>query len=208
MRSTNSRASRLTDCNRWLSVAVEFEPEKFQADGEPIGIDLGIKNLAVCSDGTIYPNINRTKTVIRLKKKQRRLQRCVSRKYEMNNMKGESYSKTRNIIKSERKLLRIHHRLANIRQNYRHQITSAIIGRKPNSIELEDLNVRGMMSNRHLSRAVQEQGFYEFRRQIEYKAQWFGISVVIADRFYPSSKTCIACGHVISIRNVKLGIRN
>ncbi|MBR1580571.1 MAG: transposase [Selenomonadaceae bacterium] len=86
--------------------------------------------------------------------------------------------------------------MANIRQNYRHQITRAIIGRNPSAIVLEDLNVRGMMSNRHLSRAVQEQGFYEFRRQIEYKAQWFGITVIIADRFYPSSKTCIACGHV------------
>ncbi len=191
--------------NWWLAVSVEFEPEKSQADGEPIGIDLGIKNLATCSDGTVYPNINRTASVRRLKKKQRRLQRSISRKYEMNNTKGESYSKTRNIIKSERKLLRIHHRLANIRQNYRHQITSEIIGRKPNSITLEDLNVQGMMSNRHLSKAVQEQGFYEFRRQIEYKAQWAGITVVIADRYYPSSKTCIACGHVK--KNLRLSER-
>jgi len=182
--------------NWFISVAIEFEPEKIQADGEPLGIDLGIKNLSTCSDGTIYPNINRTKTVRRLKKKQRRLQRSISRKYEINNTKGERYSKTRNIIKSERKLLRLHHRLANLRQNYRHQITSAIIGRKPSSIVLEDLNVRGMMSNRHLAKAVQEQGFYEFRRQIEYKAQWAGITVMVADRFYPSSKTCIACGHV------------
>ncbi|MBR3747399.1 MAG: transposase [Selenomonadaceae bacterium] len=96
--------------NWWLSVAVDFEPEKSQADGEPLGIDLGIKNLATCSDGTIYPNINKTKTVKRLKKKRRRLQRSISRKYEMTNTKGESYSKTRNIIKSEQKLLRIHHR--------------------------------------------------------------------------------------------------
>ena len=191
--------------NWWLSVTVEFEPEKTQADGEPLGIDLGIKNLAVCSDGTVYPNINRTTTVRKLKKKQRRLQRSISRKYEMNNTKGERYSKTRNIIKSERKLLRIHHRLANIRQNYRHQITSEIIGRKPNSITLENLNVQGMMSNRHLSKAVQEQGFYEFRRQIEYKAQWAGITVIIADRFYPSSKTCVACGHVK--KNLRLSER-
>ena len=183
--------------NWWLSVAVEFaDPKPAGNCGEAIGIDLGIKNLVVCSDGTTYSNINRTKTVRRLKKKQRRLQRSISRKYEMNNKKGERYSKTRNIIKSEGKLLRIHHRLADIRQNYRHQITSAIIGRKPNPIVLEDLNVRGMMSNRHLAKAVQEQGFYEFRRQIEYKAAWAGLRVVIADRFYPSSKTCIACGHV------------
>ena len=182
--------------NWWLSVAVEFaDPKPAENCTEPIGIDLGIKNLATCSDGTVYPNINRTLTVRRLKKKQRRLQRSISRKYIMNK-KGESYEKTRNIIKSERKLLRIHHRLAGIRQNYRHQITSAIIRRKPSSIVLEDLNVRGMMSNRHLAKAVQEQGFYEFRRQIEYKAAWKSLRVVIADRFYPSSKTCVACGHV------------
>ena len=192
--------------NWWLSVAVEFaDPKPAENCGEPVGIDLGIKNLAVCSDSTGYPNINRTKTVRRLKKKKRRLQRSISRKYEMNNKKGEDYSKTRNIIKSEKKLLRIHHRLASIRQNYRHQITSGIIGRKPNPIVLEDLNVRGMMSNRHLAKAVQEQGFYEFRRQIEYKAAWSGLRVVIADRYYPSSKICIACGHVK--KNLRLSER-
>lgn len=181
--------------NWWLSVAVEFEPEKVETTDEALGIDLGIKNFAVCSDGKIYPNINRTKTVRRLKKKQRRLQRKISRKYLMNK-EGESYKKTRNIIKSEKLLLRVHHRLKNIRQNYRHQITSEIIRRKPSLIVLEDLNVRGMMSNRHLSKAVQEQGFYEFRRQIEYKAEWAGITVIIADRYYPSSKKCIVCGNV------------
>ena len=131
-----------------------------------------------------------------MKKKQRKLQRSVSRKYEMNKKKGGRYSKTRNIIRGECKLLRIYHRLADIRQNYRHQITTALINRKPRLIVLEDLNVKGMMSNRHLAKAVQEQGFYEFRRQIEYKAEWSGIRVIIADRFFPSSKTCIACGHV------------
>lgn len=192
--------------NWWLSVAVEFADPKYAENcSESIGIDLGIKNLATCSDGTTYSNINRTKTVRRLKKKQRRLQRSISRKYEMNKTEGERYSKTRNIIKSEGKLLRIHHRLANIRQNYRHQITNVIIGRKPRLIVLEDLNVRGMMSNRHLAKAVQEQGFYEFRRQIEYKAAWSGLRVVIADRFHPSSKTCIACGHVK--KNLRLSER-
>ena len=99
--------------NWWLSVAVEFETETTAENcGEPIGIDLGIKSLAVCSDGKFYPNINRTKTVRRLKKKQRKLQRCISRKYEMNKKEGIRYEKTRNIIKSEKKLLLIHHRLA------------------------------------------------------------------------------------------------
>ena len=192
--------------NWWLSVAVEFVGSKpAQNCGEPIGIDLGVKTLATSSDGTVYPNINNTKAIRRLKKKQRRLQRSISRKYAKNNKKGERYRKTRNIIKSEKKLLRIHHRLANIRKNYRHQITSGIIRRKPNPIVLEDLNVRGMMSNRHLAKAVQELGFYEFRRQLEYKAQWAGMTVVIADRYYPSSKTCIACGNVK--KNLRLSER-
>ena len=182
--------------NWWLSVAVEFETEKpVENCGEPIGIDLGIKSLAVCSDGKFYPNINKTKIVRRLKKKKRRLQRKISRKY-LKNKEGESYRKTRNIIKSEKLLLKINHRLKNIRQNYRHQITTEIIRRKPRLIVLEDLNVSGMMKNRHLAKAVQEQGFYEFRRQIEYKAQWAGITVIIADRYYPSSKKCIVCGNV------------
>ncbi|MBQ9487904.1 MAG: transposase, partial [Selenomonadaceae bacterium] len=183
--------------NWWLSVAVEFaDPKPAENCAESIGIDLGVKSFAVCSDGEIYLNINKTKTVKILKKKQRRLQRCISRKYEMNKKEEDRYEKTRNIIKSEKLLLRVHHRLKNIRQNYRHQITSEIIRRKPSLIVLEDLNVSGMMSNRHLAKAVQEQGFYEFRRQIEYKAEWAGITVVMADRYYPSSKTCIICGNV------------
>ena len=181
--------------NWWLSVAIEFETEKVETTDEILGIDLGIKNMAVCSDGEIYPNINRTRTIKLLEKRKRRLQRSISRKYLINN-EGGSYRKTRNIIRSEKLLLKIHHRLANIRQNYRHQITSEIIGRKPRLIVMEDLNVAGMMKNRHLSKAIQEQGFYEFRRQIEYKAEWAGIEIIIADRFYPSSKTCIKCGKI------------
>ena len=104
--------------------------------------------------------------------------------------------KTSSIIKSDKKLLRINRKLANIRHNHLHQATTAIIKRKPSFICLEDLNVKGMMSNRHLSEATQEQKFYEFRRQIEYKAKWAKIPVIIADRYFPSSKTCIRCGKV------------
>ncbi|WP_303104586.1 transposase, partial [uncultured Mitsuokella sp.] len=103
---------------------------------------------------------------------------------------------TSNLIKSEKRLLRINHRLANIRQNHVHQATTSIIKRKPSFVCLEDLNVRGMMKNRYLSEKIQEQNLYEFRRQIEYKAHWAKIPVVIADRWYPSSKTCVICGHV------------
>ena len=162
---------------------------------EGIGIDLGIKDLAVLSDATKVRNINKTRAIRRLKKKRRRLQRQVSRKYQMNK-KGDRYCKTSNLIKSEKQLLRINHRLANIRQNHVHQTTTAIIKRKPSFVCLEDLNIRGMMKNRYLSEKIQEQNLYEFRRQIEYKAHWAKISVIIADRWYLSSKTCVICGHV------------
>lgn len=162
---------------------------------EGIGIDLGIKDLAVLSDATKVRNINKTRAIRRLKKKRRRLQRQVSRKYQMNK-KGDRYCKTSNLIKSEKQLLRINHRLANIRQNHVHQTTTAIIKRKPSFVCLEDLNIRGMMKNRYLSEKIQEQNLYEFRRQIEYKAHWAKISVIIADRWYPSSKTCVICGYV------------
>ena len=162
---------------------------------EGLGIDLGIKDLAVLSDATKVRNINKTRAIRRLKKKRRRLQRQVSRKYQMNK-KGDRYCKTSNLIKSEKQLLRINHRLANIRQNHVHQSTTAIIKRKPSFVCLEDLNIRGMMKNRYLSEKIQEQSLYEFRRQIEYKAHWAKISVIIADRWYPSSKTCVICGHV------------
>lgn len=172
---------------------VRKEPRTIYAEG--IGIDLGVKDLAIISDETKVKNINKSLTIRKLKKKKRRLQRQVSRKYQMNK-KGESYCKTSNIIKSEKQLLRINHRLTNIRTNHVHQATRAIINRKPRFVCLEDLNVRGMMKNKHLSEKVQEQKLYEFRRQIEYKAYRAKIEVVIADRWYPSSKTCIKCGHV------------
>ncbi|RHM55346.1 transposase [Mitsuokella sp. AF33-22] len=192
----------------WLSVGIQtarkLKPlrglsfvckKRRYARSEGIGIDLGIKDLAVLSDATKVGNINKTRAIRKLKKKRRRLQRQVSQKYQMNK-KGDSYCKTSNLIKSEKRLLRINHRLANIRQNHVHQATTSIIKRKPSFVCLEDLNVRGMMKNRYLSEKIQEQNLYEFRRQIEYKAHWAKIPVVIADRWYPSSKTCVICGHV------------
>ena len=192
----------------WLSVGMQISlklkplrrlsfacKKRRHACSEGMGIDLGIKDLAVLSDATTFRNINKARAIKKLKKKRRRSQRQVSRKYQMNK-KGNRYCKTSNIIKSEKYLLRINHRIANIRQNHIHQATAAIIKRKPSFICLEDLNVRGMMKNRYLSEKIQEQNFYEFRRQIEYKAHWSKISVVIADRWYPSSKTCVICGHV------------
>ena len=118
---------------------------------------------------------------VRFTKKQRRLQRKISRKY-LKNKKGGSYCKTSNIIKSEKELLKVNKRLTNIRHNYIHQTTSEIINRKPMFIVLEDLNVKGMMKNKHLSRAIQEQCLYEFNRQIQYKSSWNNIKFIKADR--------------------------
>ena len=178
-----------------VSIEVDDNTEKTLPSNEGVGIDLGVKDLAVCSDKNTYKNINKTQKVKKLEKKKRRLQRSVSRKY-CKNKKGENYCKTSNIIKREKELLKTSKRLTNIRHNYLHQTTSEIIKRKPSFICIEDLNVNGMMKNRHLSKEVQQQGFYEFRRQIEYKAKWNNIPVIIADRFFPSSKMCSCCGHI------------
>ena len=181
--------------NWYLTVGVEYEDSTMFPTNDGIGIDLGIKDLAICSDGNKYQNINKTQKVKKLEKRKRRLQHSVSRKYEKNK-KGESYCKTKNVIKKEKLLLKVNHRLTNIRKNYLNQTTSEIVNRKPRFICIEDLNVSGMMKNRHLSKTVQQQGFYEFRRQIEYKSVWNNIPVIIADRFYPSSKLCSCCGNI------------
>ena len=181
--------------NWWISVCVEFPDSKERLNDDGIGIDLGIKDLAICSDANTYKNINKSDTVIKLEKRRRRLQRSVSLKYEQNK-KGGSYCKTNNIVKNERLLLKVNHRLTNIRKNYLHQTTSEIINRKPRFICIEDLNISGMMKNRHLSKVVQEQGFLEFRKQLKNKCNDRGIQLIIADRFYPSSKLCSCCGNV------------
>ncbi len=168
--------------NWWITIGVEYENPSVTLSDEGIGIDLGIKDLAICSDKHKYQNINKTKPVKQLEKRKRRLQRSISRKYEKNK-EGGSYCKTSNIIKSEKGLLKLNHRLTNIRHDYLHQITSEIIKREPSFICIEDLNVKGMMRNRHLSKAVQQQCFGEFRRQIEYKAMWNNMPVIIADRY-------------------------
>lgn len=181
--------------NWWITVGIEYPDPVFASKNEGVGIDLGIKDLAICSDGKKYKNINKNYGMKQLEKKKRRLQRSISRSYEKNK-KGKEYCKTNNIIKKEKLLLTTNHRLTNIRQNYLHQTTSEIIKREPSFICIEDLNVKGMMKNRHLSKAVQGQCFYEFRRQIEYKAAWNNIPVIVADRFFPSSKLCNCCGTI------------
>ena len=161
-----------------------------------IGIDLGISHLAIVNhlDKPIK-NINKSKEVRRLKKKLKRLQRQVSRKYEMNK-KGSKFVKTNNIIKLEKQIKLVHRRLNNIRNNHIHQATSKIIKLNPYRVVMEGLNVSGMMKNKHLAEKIAEQKFYEFKRQMKYKCQFNKIEFALADRWYPSSKACSCCKNI------------
>ncbi len=177
----------------WLAVGVEHTIVPCTPSTDGIGIDLGITEQAVRSDGVITPNINKTKQVRKIQKHQRRLQRSISRKYNMNK-EGERYRKTRNIIKSERALLKLTQRLTNIRHNHIHMSTNAVIQRKPSHICVEDLNIRGMMQNKYLARSIAEQNWYEYRRQLRYKSLWHDIPYHEAPTFFASSKLCSRCG--------------
>lgn len=191
---TNPRISY--DGKYWyLSVGIKQELDSIKLTDYSLGIDVGIKDLAVCSDGQVFKNINKTQTIKKLEKRLKRLQRQVSRKYERNKQ-GNKFVKTKNIIKLEHQIKLVHRRLANIRNNHLHQATNKIVKTKPSRIVIEDLNVSGMMKNKHLSKAIQQQKLYEFRRQLEYKSKKYGIELVLADRWYPSSKTCYRCGLV------------
>lgn len=181
----------------YLTLGFEHNENQVELNKDlSIGIDLGIKDLAIinCSDKPIK-NINKSIKVRKLKKKLKRLQRQVSRKYEVNK-DGKKFVRTNNIIKSEKQILLIHRKLINIRSNHIHQATSMIIKFKPYRVVMEDLNINGMMKNRHLSKAIQEQKFYEFIRQMKYKSEFNGIEFVQVGRFYPSSKTCSCCGNI------------
>ena len=180
----------------YISVGVEHPDDSVRVPTNPgIGIDLGIKELAVCSDGHTYKNINKTDRVRKLEKAKRRQQRQISRKYIMNK-NGDKYVKTKNIEKAELKLLKKTHKITNIRNDYIHKVTTDIVKREPSFIVLEDLNVSGMMKNKHIAKSVQQQNFYKLREILTYKAEQAGIKLVIADRFYPSSKLCSNCGAI------------
>ena len=191
---------RISHDNKYWYISVGIEKEQIKEDltDVSLGIDLGLKDLAICSDGTVFKNINKSNVVRKIEKRLKRLkrlQRQVSRKYEQNK-KGKEYVKTKNIIKLEKQIQQVHRRLANIRNNYLHKTTTSIVKTKPYRVVIEDLNIKGMMKNKHLSDAIRKQGFYEFKRQLEYKCKFRGIELVVADRFYPSSKTCSQCGKV------------
>ena len=180
----------------YVTVGIELEQASVELTGESIGIDVGIKDLAICSNmEKPYKNINKTKKVKKLEKKMRRLQRKLSNKYE-ENKEGRSYVKTGNIIKLEKDIRKLHKRLDNIRTDNRQKVTTEIVKTKPSRIVMEDLNVKGMMKNKHLSKAIAQQGLYEFKLMMQYKCERQGTEFVEADKWYPSSKTCSECGHV------------
>ncbi|EOU2033653.1 transposase [Clostridium perfringens] len=169
-------------------------------NNEGLGIDLGIKEFAVCSDGIKFKNINKTSTVKKVEKKLKREQRKLSRKYEslkIRNKKEKGGNATsQNIQKQVVKVQKLHQRLRNIRTDYINKIVSSIIKQKPSYITIEDLNVKGMMKNKHLSKAIASQKFFEFKTKLTVKCKENHIELRIVDRFYPSSKTCSSCGKV------------
>ena len=181
----------------YISVGIEVENPVVELTGESVGIDVGIKDLAVCSNGMTFKNINKTKLVKNLEKRLRRLQRKISKKYEMNK-EGRKFVKTSNIIKLEKQIRLIHRRLSNIRNNHLHQATTKIVKTKPSRVVMETLNIKGMMKNKHLSKAIAEQCLYDFKVKLKYKCEFNGIEFVEADKWYPSSKTCSECGHIKS----------
>lgn len=179
----------------YISVLVEFPNVKIcNNSNEGIGIDLGIKDFAIISDGTTYKNINKSAKVKKLEKQLRREQRCLSRKYE-NLKKGEGTQRA-NIQKQKLKVQKLHHKIDNVRTDYINKTIAEIVKTKPSYITIEDLNVSGMMKNRHLSKAVASQKFYEFRTKLKAKCDDNGIELRIVDRWYPSSKTCHCCGSI------------
>ena len=181
----------------YLTFAYEHDENQVELNKDlSIGIDLGITSLAVVSaiDSPIK-NINKSSEVKKLDKKLKRLQRKCSRKYEMNK-DGKQFIKTKNIIKLEKEIKLIHRKLTNIRNNHIHQATNSIIKLKPYRVLMEDLNISGMMKNKHLSKGIGQQKLHEFSRQMKYKCEFNRIEFIKADRFFPSSKMCSSCGSI------------
>lgn len=201
---SNARISNIN--GKWmLSFGIEYENQVFNLIDSNMGIDLGVKDLAIVAldedKQFVFHNINKSKKIKDLKKKLVHTQRSISRKYEANKQ-GNKFIRTKNIMKEEDKLRKLYTRISNIRMNYLHQTTHFLVSLLPQRVVMEDLNIQGMMKNHHLSKAIQEQCLYEFKRQMKYKCEWRGIEFVLADRFYPSSKTCSCCGEVK--KNLKL----
>lgn len=191
--------------NWFLSVGYEVVYEQVPLTDASVGIDVGVKELAVCSNGIVVKNINKTSEVKRLERKLKRVQRSLSRQLEANTIgytqnRKPIYRKPiktlKNVQKQTAQIQRIYKRLTDIRTNHLHQATNEIVKTKPSRIVMESLNIVGMMKNRHLAKAIAQQKLYEFRRQIQYKCEKYGIQFVEADRWFPSSKLCSCCGYM------------
>lgn len=184
----------------YVSVIIDTENTSQENMNQGIGIDLGIKDFATCSGlDKPYKNINKTQRVRKLEKKLLREQRKLSRKYEslkLRNKKEKGEATRQNIQKQIVKVQILHQRLANIRTDYINKVVSSVVRNKPQYITIEDLNVKGLMKNKHLSKAVAEQKFYEFRNKLTNKCHALGIELRIVNRFYPSSKLCHSCGSI------------
>lgn len=180
----------------YLSFGVEYDNQVFKHNNESVGIDLGIRHLAIISNQEQpIKNINKSKKIKYLNKKLIRKQRQVSKKYEMNKQ-GNKYIKTNNILRLEDEIRLIYRKIRNIQDNHIYQTIATIIKSNPNRIVMEDLNVSGMMKNKHISKAVQEQKFYKFITTMKYKCECNNIEFIKADRWFPSSKTCSCCGNI------------
>ena len=176
----------------YVSVLIEIPDHRIvNNSSEGIGIDLGLKDFAIVSNGKTYKNINKSAKLKKLEKKLIREQRSLSRKYE--NIKKGGSTQKRNIQKQRLKIQKLHHRIDNIRTDYINKTIAEIVKTKPSHITIEDLNVSGMMKNRHLSKAVASQKFYEFKTKLLAKCREYGIELRIVDRWFPSSKTCHCC---------------
>ena len=149
----------------YVSVIMDVEYKTKQNNNQGIGIDLGVKEFAICSDNTVYPNINKTKKVKRLEKRLKREQKRLSRKLNKRKQKKKGES-TRNIDKQQLKVQKLHQRLSNKRIDYINKVISSVVKREPSFITIENLNVSGMMKNKHLSKAISKQGFYMFRQKL------------------------------------------
>lgn len=184
----------------YVSILVEENDTKVsKPTNEGIGIDLGLKDFAICSNGNKFKNINKTSKVKKVEKKLKREQRKLSRKYEslkIRNKKEKGVATRQNIQKQVVKVQKLHQRLVNIRTDYINKTISSIIKQKPSYITIEDLNIKGMMKNKHLSKAVASQKFFEFRTKLTTKCKQNNIELRVVDRFYPSSKTCSNCGEI------------
>ena len=183
----------------YISVIIDIDIKPQNNKNEGIGIDLGIKDFAICSNKQTYKNINKTQRVKKVEKKLLREQKRLSRKYEslkLRNKKEKGEATRQNIQKQIAKVQILHQRLTNIRTDYINKVVNSVVRNKPQYITIEDLNVKGMMKNRHLSKAVAQQKFYEFRTKLTNKCNALGIELRIVDRFYPSSKLCHSCGSI------------